>query len=115
MTLSASILHSLDLADQRLMDLGTCCEWTTDPHLPYDGFRVDMYAYMPTLQFGTHKTTRGGSTATSASLIRNTYRQSFHPDRFDVFTGFRTCAAPEQARFPSGGVRKFSRGPSGCG
>lgn len=75
-----------------LQMIGTCWEWTTDQYLPYDGFRVDMYAYMSTLQFGTHKTTRGGSFASSSSLIRGTYRQAYHPDRFDVFTGFRTCA-----------------------
>jgi iron(II)-dependent oxidoreductase len=72
--------------------IGTCWEWTTDPYLPYDGFRVDMYVFMSTLQFGTHKTTRGGSCASSSSLIRSTYRQAYHPDRFDAFTGFRTCA-----------------------
>jgi len=33
-----------------------------------------MYPYMSTLQFGDHKTTKGGSGATSASLVRNTYR-----------------------------------------
>jgi len=76
-----------------LQMIGTAWEWTTSQYLPYDGFCVDMYAYMSTLQFGTHKTTRGGSGATSASLIRSTYRQAYHPDRFDVFTGFRTCAA----------------------
>ncbi len=74
--------------------IGTCWEWTSDQYLPYDGFRVDMYAYMSTLQFGTHKTTRGGSFASSASLVRSTYRQAYHPDRSDVFTGFRTCAIP---------------------
>lgn len=78
--------------DGCLQMIGTAWEWTTDQYLPYDGFCVDMYAYMSTLQFGTHKTTRGGSGATSASIIRNTYRQAYHPDRFDVFTGFRTCA-----------------------
>ncbi|MEX2579266.1 MAG: SUMF1/EgtB/PvdO family nonheme iron enzyme [Verrucomicrobiales bacterium] len=73
--------------------IGTAWEWTSSQYLPYDGFCVDMYAYMSTLQFGDHKTTRGGSGATSAFLIRNTYRQAYHPDRHDVFAGFRTCAA----------------------
>ena len=77
--------------DGCLQMLGTAWEWTTNQYLPFDGFCVDMYAYMSTLQFGTHKTTRGGSGATSGSLIRNTYRQAYHPDRFDAFTGFRTC------------------------
>ena len=47
---------------------------------------------MSTLQFGDHKTTKGGSCATSSCLIRNTYRQAYLPGRRDVFTGFRTCA-----------------------
>ena len=72
--------------------LGTVWEWTTSQFLPYDGFKVDMYPYMSTLQFGDHKVARGGSCATSSCLIRNTYRQAYHPDRQDVFVGFRTCA-----------------------
>ncbi|NWK55772.1 ergothioneine biosynthesis protein EgtB [Verrucomicrobiaceae bacterium N1E253] len=71
--------------------LGTAWEWTTNQYLPYDGFCVDRYPYMSTLQFGDHKTTRGGSCATSSNLIRNTYRQAYFPGRTDVFTGFRTC------------------------
>lgn len=75
-----------------LQMIGTAWEWTASQYLPYDGFCVDMYPYMSTLQFGDHKTTRGGSCATSSCIIRNTYRQAYHPDRYDVFTGFRTCA-----------------------
>lgn len=72
--------------------LGTAWEWTASPFLPYDGFRVDMYPYMSTLQFGTHRTTKGGSWATASSLIRGSYRQAYLPERRDVFVGFRTCA-----------------------
>lgn len=75
-----------------LQMLGTCWEWTTSQYLPFDGFAVDMYAYMSTLQFGDHKTTRGGSCATSSALIRSTYRQAYYPTRNDVFIGFRTCS-----------------------
>ncbi|MEM1295678.1 MAG: SUMF1/EgtB/PvdO family nonheme iron enzyme [Verrucomicrobiota bacterium] len=75
-----------------LQMLGTAWEWTTSQYLPFDGFEVDMYPYMSTLQFGDHKTTRGGGCATSSCLIRNTYRQAYYPDRNDVFIGFRTCA-----------------------
>ena len=73
--------------------IGTLWEWTSSDFLPYDGFRVDMYPFMSTLQFGDHKTTRGGSCATSSMLIRGSYRQAYLPDRNDVFTGFRSCAA----------------------
>ena len=72
--------------------LGTAWEWTTSQFLPYDGFKVDMYPYMSTLQFGDHKVAKGGSCATSSCLIRNTYRQAYYPSRHDVFVGFRTCS-----------------------
>lgn len=72
--------------------LGTVWEWTATQYLPYDGFTVDMYVFMSILQFGYHKTTKGGSCATSSSLIRGSYRQAYLPDRTDVFVGFRTCA-----------------------
>ena len=71
---------------------GTAWEWTSSQFLPYDGFCCDMYPYMSTLQFGDHVTTKGGSCATCAGLIRNTYRQAYFPQRRDAFTGFRTCA-----------------------
>lgn len=75
-----------------LQMIGTAWEWTTSQYLPFPGFCVDMYAYMSTLQFGDHKTTRGGSCASSYTLLRSTYRQAVFPDRTDMFTGFRTCA-----------------------
>jgi len=75
-----------------LQMIGTAWEWTSNPFLPYDGFAVDMYPFMSTLQFGDHVTTKGGSCATSSCLIRSSYRQAYFPDRRDAFTGFRTCA-----------------------
>jgi iron(II)-dependent oxidoreductase len=77
--------------------VGTVWEWTSNQFLPYDGFAVDVYPYMSTLQFGDHKTTKGGGCAASSLLVRGTYRQAYHPDRADVFTGFRTCALDGQA------------------
>jgi iron(II)-dependent oxidoreductase len=35
---------------------------------------------------------RGGCFATAASLMRNTWRNFFTPERRDVYAGFRTCA-----------------------
>lgn len=72
--------------------IGTVWEWTSSQFLPYDGFKVDMYPYMSTLQFGYHKVTRGGSCITSSNIIRGSYRQAYLPERNDVFVGFRTCA-----------------------
>lgn len=71
--------------------IGSVWEWTSNQFLPYDGFKVDMYPFMSTLQFGDHKVTKGGSCATSSNLIRGTYRQAYLPLRNDVYTGFRTC------------------------
>lgn len=78
--------------DGCLQMIGSAWEWTTNQYLPFPGFAVDMYPYMSTLQFGDHKTTKGGSCATSSCLIRSSYRQAYLPGRRDVFTGFRTCA-----------------------
>jgi len=72
--------------------LGTVWEWTSSQYLPYAGFTVDMYVFMSTLQFGYHKTVKGGSCATSSVLIRGSYRQAYLPERTDAFVGFRTCA-----------------------
>lgn len=72
--------------------LGSCWEWTASVFLPYAGFTMDHYPFMSTLQFGDHRSTRGGSGATASCLIRGTYRQAYHPDRDDVFVGFRTCS-----------------------
>jgi iron(II)-dependent oxidoreductase len=72
--------------------LGTAWEWTSSQFLPYDGFKVDMYPFMSTLQFGYHKVCKGGSGATSSILIRGSYRQAYLPERNDVYVGFRTCA-----------------------
>ena len=76
---------------------GTVWQWTSSQFFPYDGFRVDMYPFMSTLQFGDHKVTRGGGCATSSCLIRGTYRQAYLPVRNDVYTGFRTCALDEES------------------
>ena len=46
--------------------VGSVWEWTSAV-LPYDGFKVDMYPFMSTLQFATHKVTKGGSCATSST------------------------------------------------
>ncbi|HEX4878505.1 MAG TPA: selenoneine synthase SenA [Limnobacter sp.] len=72
--------------------IGTVWEWTSSLFMPYDGFTMDVYPFMSTLQFATHKVVRGGSCATSSVLIRGTYRQAYLPERNDVFVGFRTCA-----------------------
>ena len=71
--------------------IGNVWEWTTSTFTPYPGFVVDPYQEYSEPWFGTHKVLRGGSFATTRRLIRNTWRNFYLPDRFDVFAGFRTC------------------------
>jgi iron(II)-dependent oxidoreductase len=72
--------------------IGNVWEWTSSAFAPYPGFVLDPYKEYSEPWFGTHKVLRGGSFATPARLIRNTWRNFYTPDRGDVFAGFRTCA-----------------------
>ena len=77
--------------------VGNVWEWTADAFAPYPGFVADPYKEYSQPWFGNHKVLRGGSFATRATLIRNTWRNFYTPDRRDVYAGFRTCALPERA------------------
>jgi iron(II)-dependent oxidoreductase len=72
--------------------IGNVWEWTADAFEPYPGFAADPYREYSQPWFGTHKVLRGGCFATRATLIRNTWRNFYTPDRRDVYAGFRTCA-----------------------
>jgi iron(II)-dependent oxidoreductase len=72
--------------------IGNVWEWTANDFQPYPGFTPDPYKEYSQPWFGTHKVLRGGCWATSALLIRNTWRNFYTPDRRDVWAGFRTCA-----------------------
>lgn len=73
--------------------LGNVWEWTETAFYPYPGYRVDHpYREYSAPWFGNHRVLRGGSWATRANLIRNTYRNFFQPHRRDIIAGFRTCA-----------------------
>ncbi|MBI4291126.1 MAG: ergothioneine biosynthesis protein EgtB [Betaproteobacteria bacterium] len=72
--------------------IGNVWEWTESVFQPYPGFVCDPYQDYSLPWFGTHRVLRGGSFATAARLIRNTWRNFFTPDRNDIFAGFRTCA-----------------------
>ena len=72
---------------------GNVWEWTASTFGPYPGFVADPYKEYSAPWFGTHKVLRGGSFATPVRLLRTTWRNFYTPDRYDVFAGFRTCAA----------------------
>jgi iron(II)-dependent oxidoreductase len=72
--------------------IGNVWEWTASAFNPYPGFVIDPYKEYSEPWFGTHKVLRGGSFATTRRLIRNTWRNFYTPERYDVFAGFRTCA-----------------------
>jgi iron(II)-dependent oxidoreductase len=72
--------------------MGNVWEWTADWFKPYPDFERDPYQEYSEPWFGNHKVLRGGCFATSAALLRNTWRNFYTPDRHDVFAGFRTCA-----------------------
>ena len=72
--------------------IGNVWEWTSSTFDPYPGFVIDPYKEYSEPWFGTHKVLRGGSFATTRRLIRNTWRNFYAPERYDVFAGFRTCA-----------------------
>jgi iron(II)-dependent oxidoreductase len=78
--------------------VGNVWEWTASTFSPYPGYVIDPYQEYSQPWFGTHKVLRGGSFATTRRLIRNTWRNFYTPDRYDIFAGFRTCAVPAQAR-----------------
>lgn len=71
---------------------GNVWEWTADWFNPYPGFVRDPYKEYSEPWFSDHKVLRGGCYATNASLLRNTWRNFYTPDRRDVLAGFRTCA-----------------------
>ena len=72
--------------------IGNVWEWTASTFTPYPGFVIDPYQEYSEPWFETHKVLRGGSFATTRRLIRNTWRNFYTPERYDVFAGFRTCA-----------------------
>lgn len=75
--------------------LGNVWEWTASDFLPYPGFSADPYKEYSAPWFGARKVLRGGSWATPARLMRNTWRNFYPPERNDIFAGFRTCALIE--------------------
>ncbi|MGI9303857.1 MAG: selenoneine synthase SenA [Gammaproteobacteria bacterium] len=71
--------------------LGNIWEWTADTFNPFPGFAADAYTEYSTMLFGTTKVLRGGAWTTRSRMMHGTYRNFFEPDRWSIFSGFRTC------------------------
>jgi len=72
--------------------IGDAWEWTASGFEPYPGFSPFPYREYSEVFFGgPYRALRGGSWATRPSVARATFRNWDHPERRQVFTGFR-CA-----------------------
>jgi iron(II)-dependent oxidoreductase len=72
--------------------IGDAWEWTASDFAGYPGFRPYPYREYSEVFFSEgYKVLRGGSWATRATVARNTFRNWDHPQRRQIFAGFR-CA-----------------------
>ncbi|MEO7823670.1 MAG: ergothioneine biosynthesis protein EgtB [Gemmatimonadaceae bacterium] len=72
--------------------IGDVWEWTSSDFAGYPGFQSFPYKEYSAEFFGSaYKVLRGGSWATRAGAIRNTFRNWDYPIRRQIFSGFR-CA-----------------------
>jgi iron(II)-dependent oxidoreductase len=78
--------------------IGNVWEWTADWFDPYPGFIPGPYKEYSAPWFGNHKVLRGGCHVTRGALLSNTFRNFYTPERRDIFSGFRTCAAHPRDR-----------------
>jgi iron(II)-dependent oxidoreductase len=69
---------------------GDCWEWTSSDFGGYPGFRAWPYREYSEVFFGgPYKVLRGGSWATRPAAARTTFRNWDHPQRRQLFAGFR--------------------------
>ena len=72
--------------------VGDCWEWTASELTGYPGFRAFPYPEYSEVFFGSgYRVLRGASWATRPSVARATFRNWDHPQRRQIFSGFR-CA-----------------------
>jgi gamma-glutamyl hercynylcysteine S-oxide synthase len=72
--------------------IGDVWEWTSSDFHAYPGFEAFPYPEYSEAFFGDeYKVLRGGSWATHAGAVRNTFRNWDYPIRRQIFSGFR-CA-----------------------
>ena len=75
-----------------LNGLGAVWEWTDSWFDRYPGFRAFPYEGYSGVYFDrAHRVLRGGSFATPRWVVRNSFRNWYHPYRREMFAGFR-CA-----------------------
>ncbi|MCW5933203.1 MAG: SUMF1/EgtB/PvdO family nonheme iron enzyme [Fimbriimonadia bacterium] len=73
---------------------GSVWEWTASPFLPYPGFRAYPYdGYSKDHMDGNHYVCRGGSWATSARILRSSFRNWYVPTYRQGFLGVRLAEA----------------------
>jgi len=70
--------------------VGDAWEWTSSRFEGYPGFSAFPYPQYSEVFFGgDYRVLRGGSWATRPSIARNTFRNWDHPQRRQIFAGFR--------------------------
>jgi iron(II)-dependent oxidoreductase len=70
--------------------LGDCWEWTASEFSGYPGFRAFPYREYSEVFFDSgYRVLRGASWATRPSVARTTFRNWDHPQRRQIFAGFR--------------------------
>jgi len=83
--------------------VGDCWEWTASEFGGYPGFEAYPYAEYSEIFFGEgYRVLRGASWATRPSVARPTFRNWDHPQRRQIFAGFRCAedAGPKPAARP---------------
>jgi iron(II)-dependent oxidoreductase len=79
-----------------LQMLGDVWEWTASGFDQYPGFRAFPYReYSEEFFGGPYRVLRGGAWATQPEAVSNTFRNWDHPERRQIFAGFR-CARDAQ-------------------
>jgi len=85
--------HAATAGASRGLRWGQVWEWTASTFRPYPGFTAGPDREYSEPSFGTHKVLRGASIATRGRLRDARYRNFQLPERDDIFSGFRSCAA----------------------
>ena len=76
---------------------GDVWEWTASGFDGYPGFRAFPYReYSEEFFGGPYRVLRGGSWATQPDAVSNTFRNWDHPERRQIFAGFRCAANVEE-------------------